>query len=555
MVFRLAFIALFIIAGYTRVLFQLYDLQLVEGNQFLVRAGSEYLALRFLRANRGAIYFTDKDGNLLPAVLNKEFPLVYAVPSAIDDAEETANLLAPILERPVAELIAAFSNKEDKYEPLVRKAEPELADEISALRIKGIYVEGEPGRFYPLDSHAAHALGFVSPKSDDIGDIGQYGLESFYEELLRGYHGEIIDGEIVRPTAGKDLVLTIDPNIEIEAEKILGNLVHDWKASGGSIIVMDPNTGKILAMASAPNFDPNNYSKFPVGNFLNPVTQEIYEPGSVFKVITMAIGIDTGKITPDTTYYDSGSVTLNGWTIKNYDLDKHGPYGRVTMTNVIEHSINTGAVFAEREIGRDLFTEYLHNFGFSAKTGIDLPSELPGDLGRLNPKERDVVFATASYGQGVAVTPIGLINAMAAIANGGVLVKPYLNAAIEPEIVQRIVSVGTAQKTSQMMVSAVDNAGVAKIKGYAIAGKTGTAFVPDFQYGGYTEKVINTYVGFGPACTEVAAGKPVCDPKFITLIKLDEPEGAPVAALTVVPAFRDLAQFILNYYDVPPDRL
>lgn len=259
----------------------------------------------------------------------------------------------------------------------------------------------------------------------------------------------------------------------------------------------------------------------------------------------MAAGIDAGKITPETTYNDRGSVTLDGWTIKNYDLDKYGPYGKVTMTRVLERSINTGAVFAQREIGRELFTDYLHKFGFGEKTGIDLPAELGGDLRQLNPNARDIAFATASYGQGVAVTPLGLINAVSAIANGGVLMRPYLNAVLEPLVIRRVISEKAAREAAAMMVSAVDKAEVAVIKGYTLAGKTGTAFVPDFTHGGYTEKVINTYVGFGP--TE--------NPRFTALIKLNDPEGAPLAGLTVVPAFRDLAQFILNYYGVEPDRL
>lgn len=533
------------IFAYGTLLFNLYDLQVVKGDNYLVRAGSDVVALRYLRANRGAIYFTDKEGNFLPAVLNKNFPLVYAVPSAIEDASEAANVLAPILGRDVEELERIFSKKDDLYEPLLRKADRELAGKISSLAIKGIYADAEPGRFYPLGPLASQILGFVGPNSGDAGDAGKYGLELFYEELLRGKHGEISDGRIIRPTPGNDLVLTIDPNIQIEAEKILENLVEKYDADGGNVIVMEPKTGKILAMGSRPNFDPNNYGKSPLSSFLNPTIQQIYEPGSVFKVMTMATGIDSGKITPDTVYYDTGRLTLNGRTIENADLKKHGPYGRATMTNVIEHSINTGAVFAQKQIGRELFTEYVNRFGFGEMAGVDLPGELAGDTRRLSPKERDIAFATASYGQGIAVTPLEMINAFAAIANGGVLMRPYLNAELEPEVIRRVIAPDAAWQVTEMIISAVDKAGVASIKGYKVAGKTGTAFIPDFKHGGYTENVINTYVGFAPASR----------PRFVALIKLNNPAGAPYAALTVVPAFRDLAQFILNYYGVEPDRL
>lgn len=388
-------------------------------------------------------------------------------------------------------------------------------------------------------------LGFVGPSAESPIDAGKYGIEKFYNASLSGKSDSGGGSKVGSVVPGTDVNLAIDPNIEIEAEKILENLVTTYHAKQGSVIVEDPKTGKILTMGSYPNFDPNNYSASPISSFLNPAVEAVYEPGSVFKVITMATGIDSGKITPDTTYVDAGTVTLNGRTISNYDLKTHGPYGKATMTNVIEHSINTGAVFAERAIGRDIFTKYLTTFGFSEKTGVDLPGELAGNLKRLSPKEKDIAFATASYGQGVAVTPIELITAIGAIANNGVMMRPYVNEDQGPKVIRRVVSAETAAEVTQMMVSAVDKALVTKIKGYTVAGKTGTAFVPDFVHGGYTDNVINTYVGFAPAS----------DPKFIALIKIDEPQNAPLAGTSVVPAFRDLAQFILNYENIPPDRV
>jgi len=295
-------------------------------------------------------------------------------------------------------------------------------------------------------------------------------------------------------------------------------------------------------MGSYPTFDPNRYSEAELGDFLNPVTQQIYEPGSVFKIITMAAGIDAGKIATSTTFNDTGVLILNGKKIQNWD---HKAYGRVTMTNVIEKSLNTGAAFAERTTGDKIFTDYVTKFGFGEPTGVDLPYELKGDLRRLNPSSPAIAFATASFGQGVAVTQMGLINAVAAIANDGELMRPYVNADLAPHSVRTVITKKTADAVTEMMVSAVDKADVASISGYSIAGKTGTAQVPDFVHGGYTDKVINTYVGFGPTS----------NPRFAILIKLNEPEGAPVAGLTVVPAFRDLAQFILNYFNIPPDRL
>ncbi|MDP2598257.1 MAG: penicillin-binding protein 2 [Candidatus Liptonbacteria bacterium] len=544
MALRFWFLTGCIIAAFAAIVLRLYQLQFTKGGYYSARAESQYLASSAVTANRGLIYFTDRKGSRLPAALNERFPIIYAVPKAIDDAAEAANVLGPILTRPVADLEKIFSKKSDTYELLQRKADPALARQVEDLNIKGIYVDMLPGRFYPLGSLASHLIGFAGPSKDSAANTGHYGVEEFYDAKLNGGFGANTQ-KGTNPDPQTDLILTIDPNIQTEAEKVLQNLIADQHADGGTVIVADPQTGKILAMESWPGFDPNSYASSSIASFLNPATQQVYEPGSVFKVLTMAIGIDARKLTPETTYFDKGTVTLNGRTISNYDLKTHGPYGTVTMTNVIEHSINTGAVHAERLVGRTIFTDYLHRFGFSEKTGVDLPGEVTGNLKRLNPKERDIAFATASYGQGVAVTPLELISAIAAIANGGNLMRPYVNADLAPSIIRRVISAETAEKVTGMMVSAVDKASVASISGYSIAGKTGTAFIPDFVHGGYSDRVITSYVGFGPTK----------DPKFIILLKLNDLPSTALAATNVVPAFRELAQFVLNYYNIQPDRI
>lgn len=545
MVLRFAALIFLPPLAFSALLFRLYEIQIVGGRMVSNGGNPGPIELRYIKANRGVIFFTDKNGKSLPAVLNKDFPTIYAVPKVMKNPGEAAKVLSPFLGRQADELIELFSRKDDEHELLLNKADAAVADKIKDLKIPGIYVEAEPGRFYPQGPLLSHVLGFVGPSDKSIFEVGRYGIEIFYEDKLAGRHGASINGEMEKPTPGEDVILTIDPNIQIEAEKILENLITEYRAKGGSVIVVDPATGKILAMGSFPDFDPNIYGEFPVSRFLNPAIQSIYEPGSVFKPITMAAGIDSGKITPETAYYDKGTLTINGRTISNFDFEKNGAYGKVTMTKVIERSINTGAVFAQREMGREIFEEYVRKFGFGETTGVNLPGEIKGDLGRLNETERDIAFATASYGQGIAVTPLGMINAFAAIANGGKLMRPYLDAELKPKVIRMVIGKSSADQVTKMMVSAVDKAEVAKIKGYSIAGKTGTAYVPDFKNGGYTDNVINTFAGFGPAS----------NPKFVALIKLDEPENAPLAALTVVPAFRNLAQFILNYYNVEPDRL
>ncbi len=518
----------FIVLAYGFLLFHLYHVQLTNGKMYLAQAESQYTGSAIAQADRGAIYFTDKNGNTLPDSINKAFPLIYAVPTAILSPADAAAKLSLILNQPVQDLFKILSNKKSNYAALVKKSDDETAQKVDDLNIKGVYVTEVPQRFYPFNTLAAQVTGFVSPNDSQNGWSGRYGVEKYYNSTLAGQ--------------STDINLTIDPNIQLQAEQILDNLITKYSATGGSVIVEEPATGKILAMGSYPNFDLNNYSQAPIGDFLNPAVEKIYEPGSIFKVLTMAAGIDAGKITPQTTYYDTGKIVVSGHTINDWDLKAHG---LVTMTNVIELSLNTGAAYAEHLTGDAIFRNYFVKFGIPDKTGVDLPGELSGSLAGLKPHAPAINYAAASFGQGVSVTPLGALQALATIANGGKLMRPYVNATLSPQEIRQVISPNTASQVTQMMVSAIDRAQVAHIDGYSLAGKTGTAQVPDLKHGGYTDNVVNTYVGFGPTS----------NPKFIVFIKIDEPAGAPHAAETVVPAFRDLAQFIINYYNIPPDRI
>lgn len=540
---RFIFLVVALAGGYSFLFFHLYNIQISKGSYYLAKAEVQYAASGLVSAKRGTIYFSDRNANKLAVAVENDSSFIYAVPKVIDDGKEAYNRLLEIIPDLPSGLEKKLSDKNSSYAFLDRKADQSVIDKILSENIKGVYVGSEPERYYPFASLASHILGFVGPNSSDGGESGKYGLEKLYEDLLNGTPGKTEGGKLIQPQNGSDLTLTIDPNIQKEAEMVLRNIVNASKSKNGAFIVEEPSTGKILAMGGYPDFDPNNYSNANVGDFINPNVQKIYEPGSVIKVITMAAGIDTGKITPQTTYNDTGTVLVSGKTIGNYDKKA---YGLATMTNVIEHSINTGAVFAENKIGNDIFRNYLVKFGFQDKTGIDLPGELAGSLKPLFAKYvPQINYSTASYGQGIAVTPMELITAMGAIANGGQMMRPYVNDALGPKPLGVVVSSSTAEQVTKMMISGVDKADVAKISGYSIAGKTGTAYIPNFGGKGYTANVVDTYVGFGPASNA----------RFIILIKVDEPDGAPIASMTVVPGFRDLAQFILNYYNIPPDRL
>ncbi len=523
--FRYWIIIGLIIVSYSALAFNMYDLQIDKTGYYLAKAAARGNLGSILNPERRGIYFTDRNGNEIPAAINKEYPVIFAVPVEINDFAEAATALSPILGIEIEKLKTLLSKPKSQYALLTSKATDEQVEKIKELGIRGIHIESEMFRFYPFENLAAQVLGFVSSSDKNDGVGGRYGLESYYNRELED----------------ENIYLTIDRNIQSQAEKILEDTIKKFKAPSGSVIVQDPRTGKILAMGSYPNFDPNNYSKSDIKTFINPNIQGLYEPGSVFKVITMSAGLDSEKITPDTTYYDTGSLTLNGKTIKNWDLKAHG---KLTMTNVIEESVNTGAAFAEKTTGHDIFYNYLLKFGFDEPTGIKLPGEISGNLRNLKTSSRDINFATASFGQGVAVTPIQLISAISAIANEGIRMRPYLNQDEMPLAMENVITPETAKQVADMMISAVDKAEIAHIPNYRVAGKTGTAQVPDLKNGGYSDSFIHTYVGFAPAT----------DPKFTILIKVDKPQ-AKLAGATVVPAFRELAQFILNYYNIPPDEI
>ena len=488
---------------------------------------------------RGSIFLTDKDALPYAAALNKEFPLVYAVPAKIKEPEILAEKLAPILELDKEILIQKLSKVDDPYEILKKRVSQEIVDTIKNQNETGISIGDETLRYYPEGLYLSHVIGFLGFNKN--GQAGQYGLEEYYDKELAGF------------ITSADLILTIDSAMQSQAGSLLLKTVNDWQADGGSLIVMNPKNGSVLAMVSFPDFNANNY--FDIKNqdiFINPATLKRYEPGSVFKPITMAIGIETGAITPETEYYNTGTVKVGNKIISNSIPDKI--LGWQTMVKVLEQSLNTGAVFVEQKISKDVFLKYLKDFGINGKTGIDIP-EISGDLSVLENK-RDINFATASFGQGIAMTPIELVRALSAIANGGKLIRPHLvkkiiyhngeNYDAQDEAMGQIISPETSAKLINMMIRVVESGSGrrAGVSGYTIAGKTGTAQVPDLKNGGYLDEYIHTFVGFAPAY----------DSKFIALIKLDNPKGVRFAESTVVPVFKELAEFIFSYLQIPPDK-
>ncbi|MFZ5364261.1 MAG: peptidoglycan D,D-transpeptidase FtsI family protein, partial [Patescibacteria group bacterium] len=407
--------------------------------------------------------------------------------------------------------------------------------------------------------------GFVGVKDDK--KIGQYGLEGYFEEELGGVQGFLssekdvagrwipISGrEWQKAEDGADIVITIDRNIEYFACGKLEEAVKRHDADGGTVVIMDPKTGAILAMCSYPNFNPNEYAKVEdINIFNNPTIFYQYEPGSIFKAITIAAALDTGKIAPTTTYVDEGEIKVDDRTIKNSDLKA---YGTQTMTQVLENSLNTGSVFAVSQIGPEIFKKYVEDFGFGEKTGVELDFENAGNINSLS-KRGKIWSATGSFGQGISVTPIQIVAAFSAIANGGKLVKPYIVDRIiksdgeviktEPKVIHQAISGRTSTLLGGMLVSVIENGHGKKagVQGYYVAGKTGTAQVAKKDGSGYEKDVtIGSFVGFAP----------VEDPKFVMLTKIDHPRSTIWAEATAAPLFGEIAKFMLNYLKVPPSR-
>lgn len=535
------------------VIFRFYNLQVLKHESFSVRAASQVQTKQTdWQYLRGKIYFQDKNDKLIPVAINKEFSQVYAVPKEIKNPTEIAKVISEIFNTPQEELEEKFSDSSNLFSLIQKKVDAVTVKKVEDLKLDGIYVSEVTSRFYPYQTLASQVLGFVK---DDVQNFhGQYGLEKYYDKNLSStsLSDNLLDflslKNILFSRDNFDLISTIDFNIQTKAEELLKESAEKWEASSGNIIVMEPKTGRLLALANFPNFDPNNYSKFPLGTFINSAVELTYEPGSVFKVMTIAAGLENKKLTPQTEYYDNGEVEVDGKIIQNWDKKA---YGLQTITGVLCLSLNVGAVHAEKLIGHDIFYQFVLKSGINQKTGIDLPGEVKGKIDNLKGFQ-DIYFATASFGQGITVTPLGMLSAISAVANEGVMMKPYIidkminsenneERVTEPQERARLLSEENARLLRIMLVKAVETNRVATIPGYQVAGKTGTAQVAD-ETGKYGSDTIHSFVGFAPAD----------NPRFIILVKLDKPQKANLAGATVIPVFRELAEYILNYYEIPP---
>ena len=555
---------------------RLFSLQVLDYGFYSAMASDQRDVSAKLFPERGEILLQDKNNHLYPLATNEDRFLVYADTSELKNINKTTEFLADklyasiadevIKKEKIAKLKERLQKENDPFEPLEHGVVEAMMEEIKSLVLPGIHFSRESFRFYPLGDIGSHLTGFVG--DDDEGKkAGRYGLEAYFNDDLQGKEGYLkgerdVSGRyipvglkrFVEAENGTDVVLTVDRNIEYVACTKLNEAVKKHGADGGSVIILEPKTGKILAMCGAPDFDPNNFRKVKdAAVFNNPVIFNQYEAGSVMKVITMAAALDTGAVTPETTYEDTGGVRIGPHVISNSDNKAHGVQ---TMTQVLEQSLNTGVVFAVSKVGLEKFRDYLGRFGFGKSTGIDLPSEAKGDIGSLYKKEK-IYLATAAFGQGISVTPLQLAAAVGAIANEGKLMKPYLVAQKRnkddvvfenyPEIVAQVISPETSALLSGMMVRVVENGHgkQAGVSGYFVAGKTGTAQIPLKDSLGYEVGAnVGTFVGFAP----------VDNPRFVMVTRLDRPKDVKFAESTAAPLFGEIAQFLLNYMEVKPTR-
>ena len=542
------FIALFFALG-GLLIARLFFLQIRKNDFYSALAQGQQSVIEPVLGSRGDIFCQDKQ-ELIPLALDIESEFAYALPKEVpeEEKEEIIQSLVQILNLEKEKVLEELETK--TFVVLKKKlSEPEV-ESLKTANLSGVYHRKETLRSYPENSLASHVIGFV----DNDGE-GKYGTEAFYNEVLKGKEGfkkgeRGILGYIFFPetenTSGKDLFLTLDYNIQYKAERLLEEAREQLSIEEGQILVINPKTGAILALAEFPNFDLNEYSKWSenMGIFKCKVVQELFEPGSVFKAITMGAALDAKAVTPDTTYIDTGEVSVPGGTIFNYDTRV---WGEKTMREVLEKSINTGAVFVEQQMGHKTFLDYIEKFGIFEKTGIDLSGEVFSE-NREFKKGYEINFATASFGQGIEMTPVQLARAFGVIANSGKLVNPRLvkdSSLSNIEGGRQVISRETTSKLTEMLVGVLEEgfAKSARVPGYYIAGKTGTAQVPLEGTRGYHEdKTIQSFIGFFPAY----------NPQFLVLVKLDNPQ-TKTAEYSAVPIFQKIAKYIIDYWQIAPD--
>lgn len=541
------------------IIARLFYWQVVKADELSKLGQTQYGNSIKIEPIRGEIETSDG----FPIAANKISYLLYANPKEIKEKERVTRMLSRTLDIPEAS-ISAQLGQDLFWVPIKRGLDADMKSIVEEEKIPGVGFEQEFERFYPEASMAAHLLGFVG--RDEVGaSKGYFGVEGYYDRLLKGKEGSAVqihdalgrpilarvEGEESFGTDGSSLILNVDRSIQFLAEKKLKEGIERYGASGGMVGILNPKTGEVLAMASFPNFDPKFYNQYDAVFYKNPFVSSLYEPGSTFKPLVMSAAFNEKLLSPSSKCpICSKPVSVGGYELKTWN-NQYFPNS--TMLEVIQHSDNTGMVYTAQTLGLDRMVRYIDKFGFGKITGIDLEGEVSATI-----KQKDswyeVDLATTGFGQGISITPIGLLTAFASIANDGVMMEPHVVGAvrdkngkitrIKPKELGRPISSATAKVMTQVLVNAVNKgeAKWAKIAGYEVAGKTGTASIP--VEGRYDpNKTIASFIGFAPAK----------DPEFVMIVILDRPTTAIYGAETAAPVFFSIAQGLFSHFGISPE--
>ena len=540
---------------------RLFFLQIIDKSDLQAKNLSQVQVDRKLQSPRGTIY--DRNGR--PLAMSVVTKSLYADPKMIKQSpSEIAELIAPYVTMSKEDIVKSLQ-EDTAFVWIDRMMEPEKSKAVAKLiddkNLEGLNFVEESKRYYPNGNLAAQVLGFVG-----TDDKGLDGLEMVLDDELKGgiqkelvatdRKGNAIFGSVLSkylPDKGKSVTLTIDASIQFIAERALDKAMEDTGAKHASVIVMDPKTGEILAMANRPTYDPNHYSQGSEEDFKNIAVTNLYEPGSTFKPIIASAALASGKWKLDQVYNDKGSFVANGHVMQNWNGEGYGP---VRLIDILKFSINTGMAEIGTTTGADILSKYVRNYGFGSKTGIELPGEGDGIL--YNPDDMSKLdVATMSIGQGIAVTPLQMVRAFGAIANGGSMMKPHIvksysnikgevTSTTDPEVVGQPVPAETAKTIVDILEKEVSEGGGTKamVEGYHFGGKTGTAQKLDTKHGGYLDgQYIASFIGFGP----------VEDPKFVVLVVIDDPQkGSYYGSQIVAPVFKDIVSQLVRYYQMSP---